>query len=1047
MAGKTTVNIPGEDGRDREVTLPAYAMDSTLRDLVKAMSTLSGISEETKKAMENLGKDTNDNFKNQNSTDKKRNEIANNQLNSLKNLNKTVEENAEDAKKQTGVLREAFEDAGGVLKSVFLGAISLTSTALYNLVTTGYNTGQVLVDLNRQGILFNKTLDGMSASQAFGSLTALGMRASEAGQILGDYSRVVATLGVSAITDQSRALANNTKMGAEFGMTMSELTGYIADELDIRQTLGMIDQIDRTRVAKSSEELFRRQIQFSQVLGTSMDDLQKSAAGVLDNPMAKSAFAMIDEMDNVKGSAEGLQNALRLSTSEMASMGFNQKIIDQIGNEMFDITAFYTESGQALQAAFASSGTDAGKEVVSMISQINSLVQQGELDEAGRLLGNLPTQMQQSINQMGEDGIRGFRAAAEAVGGEFGIALLDTMNSVRLYEKNLKALEKTQETQEIETRKGTKSFRDLFNGLAVASKTFDQAKNSIDGAFDTIRMASTGILQESGLVDAVTTVMTRFSAMLVARSDDINAAIQRLAERFGFLNVNADDLSTTIGDGVIDTMGDLIDSALDFIDSINPEMLSGMFDTVTSTFSTAIDAVNLVVAGLSTLSNFLFSSMFSDDASFWLKGAEIFAKIFVTTMAASALVRGAGSLVGGIGSKVGGFLGGKDKAAPSSVAAGVGQGLGKSGAGIKMFGKGLAGFPTAAIVGAGKLAAAIAIIAGAVGLSGYIIGLGLGSMAEAFKKFNEVDGMNLLKVGGGLIALSAGMLAFGAGAVVGAIGNIVGGILDGLNEMFGGQSMFDKLKTFGEMELNYNGIRNNAEAVAAYGVAMGKLGGGQLAAGFGNLVGTLMDGLNEFFGGKTPFEKMEEFGNMNFDTERIARNAGAFGIFAEALSKASKADFNALDDIGDIMDDVNDELEQFSNTKKIDPVGLASNANSLKVYAEALRELGRVNPDKIASLGEAIGVLHEALSNYTGPGYFESLAQMSGQTLDVVSTMMFGTGENTQPSTEAVSTTDSGSESSKEAQARATLFNAMVDETQMAELLRALKKVEEKLAL
>ena len=1041
MAGKTTVNIPGEDGRDREVTLPAYAMDSTLRDLVKAMSTLSGISEETKKAMENLGKDTNDNFKNQNSTDKKRNEIANNQLNSLKNLNKTVEENAEDAKKQTGVLREAFEDAGGVLKSLFLGAISLTSTALYNLVTTGYNTGQVLVDLNRQGILFNKTLDGMTASEAFGSLTALGMQASDAGQILGDYSRVVATLGVSAITDQSRALANSTKMGAEFGMTMSELTGYIADELDIRQTLGMIDQIDRTRVAKSSEELFRRQIQFSQVLGTSMDDLQKSAAGVLDNPMAKSAFAMIDEMENVKGSAEGLQNALRLSTSEMASMGFNQKIIDQIGNEMFDITAFYTESGQALQAAFASSGTDAGKKVVSMISTINSLVQQGDLDEAGKLLGALPTQMQQSINQMGEDGIRGFRAAAEAVGGEFGIALLDTMNSVRLYEKNLKELEKTQEKQEVETRKGTKSFRDLFNGLAVASKSFEQSKKSITGALDTIRMASTGILQESGLVDAVTTVMTRFSAMLVARSDDINAAIQRLAERFGFLNVNADDLSTTIGDGVIDTMGDLIDRALDFIDSIDPEMLSGMFDTVTSTFTTAIDAVNLVIGGLSAFGNFLTSSMFSDDASFWLKGAELFAKVFGTAFLASAAVRLAGK---GLSAVTGGFLGGKDKAAPSSVAAGVGQGLGKSGAGIKMFGKALAGFPGAAIIGAGKLAAAIAVIAGAVGLSGWLIGKGLGSMAEAFKKFNEVNGMNLLKVGGGLIALSAGMLAFGAGAVVGAIGNIVGGILDGLNEMFGGESMFDKLETFGEMELNYNGIRNNAEAVAAYGVAMGKLGGGQLAAGFGNLVGTLMDGLNEFFGGKTPFEKMEEFGNMNFDTERIARNAGAFGIFAEALSKASKADFNALDDIGDIMDDVNDELEHFSDTKKIDPVGLASNANSLKVYAGALKELSRVNPDKITSLGEAIGVLHQALSNYTGPGYFESLAQMSGQTLDVVSTMMFGDGENAQPSTEAVSTADSGSESSKEAQARATLFNAMIDPEQIKDLIKHLKSIDEK---
>jgi len=1038
MAGKTTVNIPGEDGRDREVTLPAYAMDSTLRDLVKAMSALSGISEETKKAMENLGKDTNDNFKNQNATDKKRNEIANNQLNSLKNLNKTVEENAEDAKKQTGVLREAFEDAGGVLKSLFLGAISLTSTALYNLVTTGYNTGQVLVDLNRQGILFNKTLDGMTASEAFGSLTALGMQASDAGQILGDYSRVVATLGVSAITDQSRAIANSTKMGAEFGMTMSELTGYISDELDIRQTLGMIDQLQRSRVSKSSEELFRKQIQFSQVLGTSMDDLQKSAAGILDNPMARSAFALIDELGT---SSEDLANQLRISTSQMAGMGFDQKLIDQIGNEMFDITAFFSDAGMNLQAAFASTGTAAGKEVVGMISEINSAIANNDIKTATKKIGDLPGFMEDAINDMGPEGIASFRRVATEIGGEMGASLLMSMNSVRLYQKNLEALTEAHKKQGDTTKLTTDEFQSMFNNLAQASKSFEQSKKSITGALDTIRMASTGILQQSGIADAVTNVLTRFSSMLVDRSKEINDAITRLAKRFGFLDGNADDLSTTIGEGLIDTMGNFIDHALDFIESINPEMLSGLFDTVTSTFTSAIDAVNLVIAGLSAFGNFLTSSMFSDDASFWLKGAELFAKVFGTAFLASAAVR----LVGkGVSAVTGGLLGGKDKAAPSSVAAGVGQGLGKAGAGIKMFGKGLASFPAAAILGAGKLAAAIAIIAGAVGLSGYIIGLGLGSMAEAFKKFNEVDGMNLLKVGGGLIALSAGMLAFGAGAVVGAIGNIVGGILDGLNEMFGGESMFDKLKTFGEMELNYNGIRNNAEAVAAYGVAMGKLGGGQLAAGFGNLVGTLMDGLNEFFGGKTPFEKMEEFGNMNFDTERIARNAGAFGIFAEALSKASKADFTALDDIGDIMDDVNDELEHFSNTKKIDPVGLASNANSLKVYAGALKELSRVNPDKITSLGEAIGVLHQALSNYTGPGYFESLAQMSGQTLDVVSTMMFGNGENAQPSTEAVSTADSGSESSKEAQARATLFNAMIDPAQLNRLEKVLIRIEEK---
>jgi len=58
--------------------------------------------------------------------------------------------------------------------------------------------------------------------------------------------------------------------------------------------------------------------------------------------------------------------------------------------------------------------------------------------------------------------------------------------------------------------------------------------------------------------------------------------------------------------------------------------------------------------------------------------------------------------------------------------------------------------------------------------------------------------------------------------------------------------------------------------------------------------------------------------------------------------------------------------------------------------------------------------------------------------------MMFGNGENAQPSTEAVSTADSGSESSKEAQARATLFNAMIDPAQLNRLEKVLIRIEEK---
>jgi hypothetical protein len=1026
MAGSTTVKIPGEDGRDREVTLPEYAMDSTLRDLVKAMAGLAGTSEETKKALEKLGKDTNENFKGQTKEDRDREALAQKQLDSLKNLNQTVDNNKQVDDKNAGLLKEAFSNSASIMKNLFLGAISTASTALYNLVSTGYATGSALIDLNRQGVLFGETIDGLTNADALASVTALGMSASSAAGLIGDYSRVTATLGIKAITDHSLALGKETMMGSKFGMTMKELTEYMTDELEIRQSMGMINTLDGMRAQKSAKALFETQMQYSQVLGTAIEDLQKASDATLDDPMFQTMMARFDEM---RISTEGFTNTLRDSQSRMASMGIDSKLIDEIGKQMFDITAFYSDSGQALFSAFASTGTEAGSEVTKALANINSLVASGtkeDLAEAQGMTAKLPDLMRQALTDMTPEGIESFRLVAQEVGGEMGSMLMSSLNSVRLFNRKLAEMGGPESLQE--------HLRKQFSDLAMASAAFDNAKNGINGAMDTVRMSFTGLL--SGPAIALQNFMTKFSLALVGNSEKISEAISELVGKFfPDLNTATGTISEKLSNLAIGKIDGAIDAVIEWIKALDPEDIKDKVQKIKDFGIGLIDGLDTLVTGIGKVAGF-FTSWQDDTASFWSKGAELFAKIFGVVFFAQAAVKLPGMLAGKAVSKLSG--GG---AGPGAVA---GAGLGKSAAGIKMFGKALAGFPKAAIVGAAKLGAAIVVIAGAVAGSAWLLGKGLGSMAEGFAKFNDIDGMNLLAVGGGLIALSAGMVAFGAGAVVGAVGNILGGVLDGLNKMAGGTGIFDKLKTFGEMKLDVEGIKNNSEAVAAYGTAMAKIGAGTGISSFGNLIGGLMDGLNQFFGGKTPFEKMEEFGKKQFNVERIKENASAFAVFSEALNTASKANFDNLNDIGDIMDDVNDELEHLSDTKKIDPVGLKGNAEGLKVYASALRELARIDPGKIANLGSAIESLHESLQKTTsGPGLLEAFNQVAGQSLDAVASLLFSPSSES-PSTEAMTNASTDGTEQSKATTTTPMVMAEINQDQIRELKKILESIDSK---
>lgn len=134
--------------------------------------------------------------------------------------------------------------------------------------------------------------------------------------------------------------------------------------------------------------------------------------------------------------------------------------------------------------------------------------------------------------------------------------------------------------------------------------------------------------------------------------------------------------------------------------------------------------------------------------------------------------------------------------------ANIGKGLG-SGVGALIEGvlRGLAGglqamANPAILIGAGILAGSIVLIGGAIAGATWMMGKALPTMAEGLKAFGDIDGSNLISVGGGMIAIGAGLAAMGAGEVVNALGGLASGLL---NFFSGKEDPIDRLKRFGQL--------------------------------------------------------------------------------------------------------------------------------------------------------------------------------------------------------------------------------------------------------
>jgi uncharacterized protein YukE len=126
------------------------------------------------------------------------------------------------------------------------------------------------------------------------------------------------------------------------------------------------------------------------------------------------------------------------------------------------------------------------------------------------------------------------------------------------------------------------------------------------------------------------------------------------------------------------------------------------------------------------------------------------------------------------------------------------------------------------------------------------------------------------------------MAALGAGGAVGSLGSLISGLVGGITSFFGGEIKmpWDKLLDFQKLVFDGEKIKRNAEALTAFAGAMNNLPNikSETTGGLMGAIGSFFSGSQVM-----PWDRLKEFGDVKLDGEKIKKNAEILGIFGDSI--------------------------------------------------------------------------------------------------------------------------------------------------------------------
>ena len=843
------------EGNRVDVNLPDYALEQTQENIHKILKAQLAADKNALKVYDAMFKGAESYHKQQFASDTERNNHLKTQSESLKGL-------AKDSKvgilagKSVDLLGSAASSLTTGLKTGLIGAVSLATTGVGILAARSMGLGNTLAELGTVGIGLEGVND--TTTGTISSLTRLGLTVDEAAGALQSSAGTIAAIGQDSFVKINSALASATASGAKFGMTMSGLAEIAAEDLDTRQRLGILDNLNAQQAAKRSATIYDQQLNATKLLGRSIDDIRAASRTTLQE---NAEFALRVGSISAKFGptvAREFTSIMQSGLGNLAGSGLSQSLIDNIGNEIGASVAFASESGQELYKTLNMINPALNQSVQNM----NNFAKAGDTDGVRKGMETFQKELLSSAADMTQVDFDALNVQIQAGNlGESGRELAKSLGELRAA-----------------SQKFGKQTAAEFANLAIGAKTFDNTMNQVKGSVSGLFTDMSGALGP-----AFAGVASGFQDIV-----DETGKVTEVGISTAFKNVMTDvgkTLTTVFGDGSgeFKSLGDTLrDFVVPKIQQFGEWFKTGGGEALKSAWSSAKDMFNSLVDKLKALRAYIsdngglagaweaamgdakeyaktkfgeltsyLKTKFSElvtkfDDYFGGFGVEIAVAVGgivalskAASMAAGVFngfkamksVLGAGAAAGPAGGAA--SAAGKGMATVGKGMASLGKGLGAGIGGVlKGFAIGLGAFANPKVlIGAGILGASITAIGAGIAGASWLMGETLPKFTDSLKGFGEVNGDNLVAVGGGLVSLAGGMAALGGGKIADGIGNLVGGLFNSASELFGfadddstGLSgLVNMMQDFANLKMDNTGIDKNAASIDAYATAMIKL--------------------------------------------------------------------------------------------------------------------------------------------------------------------------------------------------------------------------------
>ena len=204
-----------------------------------------------------------------------------------------------------------------------------------------------------------------------------------------------------------------------------------------------------------------------------------------------------------------------------------------------------------------------------------------------------------------------------------------------------------------------------------------------------------------------------------------------------------------------------------------------------------------------------------------------------------------------------------------------------NGPNLKAVGIGMAG------LGAGILAMGAGQVAGAIGnvVNWFVKGEDpLENSAKQIKKLEALT-LNTDKIKNNseaVVAFAKAMSAASSIGAGGAVANMAKGIADSINAYFEGKPVTAQLEDFSKLNIDSKNVEKNASAFKVFAEAIASYKG--YGSNSGAAGAAIADATSKFFNVAPPYQKMVEFTQLKVDDKQVKKNANAFKSFAEAIA-------------------------------------------------------------------------------------------------------------------------------------------------------------------